>query len=94
MSDDQFRLLVESIVRDVLAKQPTAANDEYLSTDEAAEVAHVTSGTIRRWVREKKLKRYSAGAHIRVRRSEIDRLLLGPVVETPAERALKKFAAK
>ena len=98
MSDDPIKdalaQFIDERIAAALTRATKPANDEFLSTDEAAEFASVTPGTIRRWVRSKRLKRYNAGTHIRVRKGELETLLTGPVVETPTDRAMKKFAAK
>jgi excisionase family DNA binding protein len=91
---DQFRDLVESIVRDVLAQQGRPANDELLTTAEAAKQAKVTAATVRRWVRTKKLPRHGPG-QVRVRRDELERFLMtGKAANlSPAERAKRKLGA-
>jgi excisionase family DNA binding protein len=88
---------IERIVRKVLAERP--ANDvggEYLSTTQAARLAAVTAGTIRRWIRQGELTRHEAGAHVRVRRDELEALLRCDVVPidknlSPRERARRRF---
>ena len=65
--------LVERVVRRVLAEKP--ANDVYLTTDEAAELAKVTAGTIRRWIRAGRLIGHRAGRVMRVRRDDLVKLL-------------------
>ena len=90
---DQFRQLVESIVRDVLSTLAPAkpANDEYLSTARAAEVASVSVGTIRRWVRQKHLTKHVAQNRVRIRRTELERYLTGsPKNESPSEKAKRR----
>ena len=66
--------IIRSIVRDELAKA-TPANDEYLTTAEAAKVAKVTEGTVRRWARLGKLTTHRAGRVVRVRRSDLVELM-------------------
>ena len=91
---DQFRELVESIVLEVLSRRGQPANDELLTTVEAAKVAKVTAATVRRWVRDKKIQRRGPG-QVRVRREDLDRLIQTGKSEanmTPAERAKKKVA--
>lgn len=78
--ETQLRGLVRDIVRDELARAKSAiAGEEYLSPEHAARVADVAPATIRRWVREGKLSRHAAGAHVRVVRSELEQLLATPV---------------
>ncbi len=90
--------IIRRIVREELA---AAANDqqpasEYLSTTEAAALARVTPGTIRRWIREGELTRHAAGAHVRVKRDELEAFLRCDVVPidknlSPRERARRRF---
>lgn len=96
MSD--LEQIIRRIVREELA---AAANDqapttEYLSTTEAAALARVTPGTIRRWIRAGELTRHEAGAHVRVRRDELEAFLRCDVVPidknlSPEERARRRF---
>lgn len=95
--EKQLEAMIERVVRRVLAEKP--ANDaapEYLSTAEAARIASVTPGTIRRWIREGELTRHAAGAHVRVRRDELEAFLTCEVVAidknlSPRERARRRF---
>ena len=66
--------IIRAIVRDELARS-SRPTDEYLSTTAAAQFADVSVGTIRRWVREGKLKEHRAGRSVRVRRQDLERLL-------------------
>jgi len=94
MSDplDGLRAFIASVVRDELKSAPAPANDEYLSTSDAAQIARVTTGTIRRWVREKTLTKYGKGARVRIRRDELEEYLSSTTVEaTPEDRARKRF---
>lgn len=73
-----------------------APSSEYLSVAEAAALARVTPGTIRRWVRAGELTRHEAGSRVRIRRDELERLLACEVVPieknlTPEERARRRF---
>ncbi|MGE0401252.1 MAG: helix-turn-helix domain-containing protein [Kofleriaceae bacterium] len=75
-----MRALVREIVREELAgAKPSPPSDPkaHLSTRAAAQHAGVAIGTIRRWVRDGKLRELRAGRHLRVRRSDIDALLHG-----------------
>lgn len=77
--DDALRQLIAQIVRDELAKQgKPAANDEYLTPKEAAEIAKVIPSTIRRWVAQGRLTRCQAGGDLRVRRAELERMMTSP----------------
>lgn len=95
MSD--LESLVRAIVRDELAKaRPANDSSEYVSTTEAARIASVTPGTIRRWVRAGELTRHEAGNRVRIRRDELEQLLRCEVVPidinlSPEERARRRF---
>ena len=76
MSNDPLeglRTFIASVVRDELGK--TSEPDDYLSTHDAAKLADVAVGTIRRWVRKGKLRDHRAGRLVRVSRSDLHRLL-------------------
>jgi excisionase family DNA binding protein len=96
---DSLRALIAELVRVEVAKlAPLATNSEFLSVNRAAEVADVAPGTIRRWVREGALPDLRAGKHVRVKRSDLERLLRGEGKrkktgrdETPEEWAARKF---
>ena len=66
------------------------ANDDMLTTREASEVARVTVGSIRRWVRQGRLERHRAGRKLRISRTELEQWLRNPGPEkelTPEEQA-------
>ena len=69
-TDAKIRAAVEALVTALVdaarAPQPAPAA-EYLTTTDAATVASVNEGTIRRWVRAGKLRGYRAGRVLRVR---------------------------
>jgi excisionase family DNA binding protein len=81
---DEFRVIVEDALRKVLreersrASQAPGPDDHFLSVADAAALASVTPGTIRKWVKEHKLVRYGTRRVLRVRRSELLALLAGP----------------
>lgn len=68
----QIADIVRGIIQDVI-RSPTLPT--YLSTKTAAEVAGVTQGTIRRWVKAGELREYRAGADLRVRLSDLEAYL-------------------
>lgn len=75
--------IVRAIAHDVMCEELARERadhprDEYLSTEAAARFADVAVGTIRRWVRESRLPEHRAGRRVRVRRSELERLLRAP----------------
>lgn len=85
-----LRALVTEIVREELRR--VAARDQYLSTGHAAELADVAPGTIRRWLREGKLRGYRAGRSVRVKLSELEQLLRsGSSDMSPEQRAARDF---
>lgn len=65
--------LVRDEVRRVLAE--TTQPDEFLTTADAAKVAKVAQGTVRRWIRDGRLAPHHAGRELRVRRSDLDALM-------------------
>lgn len=97
--DETLRAIVRDIVREELARaRPAATSDPtaHLSTRAAAQHAGVAIGTIRRWIRDGKLRELRAGRHLRVRRADLDVLLAGerngPEV-SPEELARQAFGA-
>lgn len=94
MSD--IEQIIRRIVREELAAR-APANDgagEYLSTTEAARIASVTPGTIRRWIREGELTRHAAGAHVRVKRDELEAFLKCDVVPIDSKLSLEERARR
>lgn len=100
MLRDEMRTVVREEVREALrvghqgpeernAEGRTAADsaEEFLSPANAALFAGVSSKTIRCWVRCGKLRRYSAGRLVRVKRSELEALMgaEAPPTNTRAE---------
>ncbi|CAN5178707.1 hypothetical protein BH11MYX1_BH11MYX1_04460 [soil metagenome] len=67
--------MVRRIVREELAAVVTKPAAEYLSTAEAAELARVAPGTIRRWIREQRIEQHRAGREVRVKRADLEKLL-------------------
>lgn len=95
--ESAVRDLVKAL-RDELTKARPANDDhsEYMSTTEAASLARVSQGTIRRWVREGELTRHEAGSRVLVRRAELEKLLRASTSRndmhlSPAERARRRF---
>ena len=87
-----LRAYIAAVVRDEMrtaAIKP--ANDEYLSTADAAEIARVTPSTIRRWVRERQLARHGTGGRVRIKRVELERYLAGAETASPEDRARRRF---
>jgi excisionase family DNA binding protein len=73
----ELRDMIERIVDERVEKRlaELRAPEEYLSPDEAGAVAGVHPDTIHRWIREGKLEKHRAGRLVRVRRSDVERLL-------------------
>lgn len=66
-----LRAFIADVVRAEMKLSTAApANDEYLSTADAAKIARVTPGTVRRWVRAKELSRHGTGGRVRIKRAE------------------------
>lgn len=92
-----LRELIAGIVRDEVARAlaELRAPAEYLSTADAAALAAVAEGTIRRWIREGRIAEHRAGRHVRVRRDDLEALLAGgarrPVDDSPEARARRDF---
>jgi len=89
-----FTEVAREMIREELAKM--SRYEEYLSTAKAAAHAQVAAGTIRRWIRERRLVGYHAGRQVRVLREDLDKLLRsGPSVNanrlTPEQLARRDF---
>ncbi len=88
-----LRAFIADVVRSELKlSNSKPANDEYLSTADAAHIAKVTPGTIRRWVRGKLLTKHGSSSRVRIRRDELERYLAGEVEAlSPEQRATRRF---
>lgn len=88
-----LRVFIAEVVKSELDKKPE--QDDYLSTHDAAELADVAVGTIRRWVRAGKLRDHRAGRRVRVSRADLHRLLREGVPlndsATPEQVARRKY---
>lgn len=76
--EEGFRALIVEVIREEVRRAVNDAirPDEFLSTSAAAKVAHVKSGTIRRWVSTGKLTGHRVGKRIlRIDRGELERFL-------------------
>lgn len=74
--EEQLRLLVREIVRsEIRGAIDEARGDEFLSTRDAAKLASVAEGTIRRWIREGQLNGHRAGRVMRILRTDLQALL-------------------
>jgi excisionase family DNA binding protein len=96
--DDALRPMIAEMVRAevarVLAERERTDDEGFMSTTDAARYAGVALGTIRRWIREGKLPEHHAGRHLRVRRADLDGLLVGERRErelSPEELARRHF---
>jgi excisionase family DNA binding protein len=89
---DIIRDEVRTAIRQELGKKPATAG-EFVSVADAAQIASVTTQTIRVWVREGRLNGYHAGRVLRVRRSELEAFLAnGPSPGTPAGMSPEELA--
>ena len=89
-----LRAFIADVVRSELSELKLTtrpANDDYLSTADAAEIARVAPSTIRRWAREHKLVKHGTGPRVRIRRDELERYLAGAETASPEDRARKRF---
>lgn len=69
-------------------------HDEMLTTHEAADIARVAVGSVRRWVRQGRLQRHRVGRTLRVSRIELECMMRDPGPErelTPEEQADRDF---
>jgi excisionase family DNA binding protein len=69
-------------------------HDEMLTTHEAADLARVAVGSVRRWVRQGRLRRHRVGRTLRVSRVELECLMRDPGPDrelTPEEQADRDF---
>lgn len=82
--EDTIRNIVREVVRDELrgalasssSRNGThATEDGYLSIAKAAALADIAPGTLRRWIRERRVTATRAGRDLRVARSELERFL-------------------
>ncbi len=88
---DGLRAFIADVVRSELKLSTKPANDEYLSTADAARIARVTPGTVRRWVRAKVLAKCGTGSRVRIKRDELERYLAGDETVSPEDRARRRF---
>lgn len=72
-----LRSLIQDIVREEVSRamRGPAPQGEYLSTADAARLAAVTQGTVRRWIRARRLAGFGAGRELRVSRAELEQLM-------------------
>ena len=96
MSNDPVRDALASFIDEriaaALSKLSRPANDEYLTTRAAADVARVTPGTVRRWIRRKHLTKHVSGGRVRISRHELEKYLSGaPQNESPQDMARRRF---
>jgi excisionase family DNA binding protein len=75
-----LRLLIAEELRRVIREElPRAGGgDEFVPVAEAARIVAVTPDTIRAWIHQRKLEACWAGRELRIRRSELHRLLTTP----------------
>lgn len=75
--EKQLRALIATAIRDEVKRAVREATlpVQFLSTEEAADVADVATGTIRRWVKTGKLTGHKAGRVLRIDRRELEQML-------------------
>lgn len=94
--EQSIRELVHKVARDEVRQALTEAlkPDELITPAQAAKQVNVSAGTVRRWVKQKKLRRHGEGTRIvRVSRNELERLMRTGVAGemSPEELAAKRF---
>jgi excisionase family DNA binding protein len=98
LDEHRLRELISDEVRRVLREEgrDSADRPEYLPVAAAAAIAAVTPDTIRVWIGQGRLGRYSAGRELRVKRSELEAFLRsgpGTLNRSPEEEA-QQFLAR
>lgn len=69
-------------------------HDEMLTTHQAAQIARVAVGSVRRWVRQGRLQRHRVGRTLRVSRIELECMMRDPGPDrelSPEEQADRDF---
>jgi excisionase family DNA binding protein len=105
-SNDLVRTIASAVV-DLVKAEPglraelqrvlvgaSPGRDEMLTTHEAADLARVAVGSVRRWVRQGRLQRHRVGRTLRVSRVELECLMRDPGPDrelTPEEQADRDF---
>lgn len=92
---DALREMIREVVRDELAKlQRPETGASRLTVAEAAELARVTPGCVRRWIRSGRLASTGAGKLLRVQRVDIDVLLHGGAGEFLSDDEIDRIARR
>lgn len=98
---DLIRQAVREELADAGVRTSAQAAPEFLTLAEAAARASTSKGTVRNWVKAGKLRTYGTGRVVRVRRAELDSLLLAgaagedqPKVAAQAEAIMLKLAGR
>lgn len=80
MIRDDLYAAIREVVREVVREELRAAQqvDEFLTVAQAAQLADVSRGTIRRWIKLGQLTEHRAGPRLRVRRADLVALLAAP----------------
>ncbi len=75
--ESDLRALIAEVVREEIARALAERDrpDDYLSPRAAGALADVSPATVRRWIREGRIAGHRAGSRLRVRRSDLERLL-------------------
>lgn len=71
-----------------------ALNGEYLTIKQAAQLAGVAPGTVRRWIRDDKLASCKAGRSLRVKRGDFELFMSGGAVNAEGVIDFKSRAAE
>jgi excisionase family DNA binding protein len=73
--DELVRRLVREEVARQLAEHRAASVPTWLTVAEAATLARVAAGSVRRWIREGRLPATGSGRLLRIQVADLDRLL-------------------
>ena len=59
----------------------TQQSEQFLSVDEVAQILKMDIETVRKWIRQKKLKAYKFGRDFRIRRDDFEQFVRDSAVE-------------
>ena len=77
---EELRAFKQDLLTHLQASQPPTQTREYLTTEEAAELARVTPATIRDWVKSGTLHERRAGQKLLIKTAELHAHLAGDLV--------------
>lgn len=90
---EELTTLKQELITEIRRALPTLPNTpEYLTTDEAAELARVTPATIREWIKTGALTERRAGAKLLVKTTELHAFLAGDLLPDEDEVVARELA--